>query len=193
MFDAGQSLEIIDGDLRNVDQESLSKVMDFVQRKKQLNKNLIVVTVLGPQSSGKSTLLNYLFGSKFNVSAGRCTRGLNAMLLRTDIEGTKEILVLDSEGLFSIDVVRDDPDYDRNIVIFCMAVSNILLVNMKGELSVEVQDTILKEAVEGALLIKQYLGDGENNKKVRPLFVCRDLVPNQSAIDAQYNKIKNNL
>ena len=76
------------------------------------------------------------------------------MLLRTEIEGTKEILVLDSEGLFSIDVVRDDPDYDRNIVIFCMAVSNILLVNMKGELSVEVQDTILKEAVEGALLIK---------------------------------------
>ena len=34
MFEAGQSLEIIDGDLRNVDQESLSKVMDFVQRKK---------------------------------------------------------------------------------------------------------------------------------------------------------------
>ena len=105
MFEAGQSLEIIDGDLRNVDQESLSKVMDFVQRKKQLNKDLIVVTVLGPQSSGKSTLLNYLFGSKFNVSAGRCTRGLNAMLIRTEFEGAKEILVLDSEGLFSIDVV----------------------------------------------------------------------------------------
>ena len=64
-----------------------------------------MVTVLGPQSSGKSTLLNYLFGSKFNVSAGRCTRGLNAMLIRTEFEGAKEILVLDSEGLFSIDVV----------------------------------------------------------------------------------------
>ena len=167
--------------------------MDFVQRRKQLNKNLIVITVLGPQSSGKSTLLNYLFGSKFSVSDGRCTKGLNAMLLRTDFEGTQEILVLDSEGLFSIDVVRDDPNYDKYIVIFCMAVSNILLVNMKGELSMEVQNTILKEAVEGAHLVQQYLGDSENNKKVRPLFVCRDLNSDQGAIDAQYKAISTDL
>ena len=69
------------------------------------------MTVIGPQSTGKSTLLNYLFGTKFNVKAGRCTKGLNAVLIRTNIErhelkqleGAREILLLDSEGLDSVE------------------------------------------------------------------------------------------
>ena len=36
----------------------------------------IVISVLGPQSSGKSTLLNFLFGCDFATSEGRCTRGV---------------------------------------------------------------------------------------------------------------------
>ena len=36
----------------------------------------MVITVLGPQSSGKSTLLNFLFGCDFATSEGRCTRGI---------------------------------------------------------------------------------------------------------------------
>jgi len=42
-------------------------------------------------------------GAKFHVSAGRCTKGLNGMLLRTNVEKAEEILILDSEGLFSIE------------------------------------------------------------------------------------------
>ena len=103
-------------------------------------KKLLVITILGPQSSGKSTLLNYLMGAKFHVSAGRCTKGLNAMLLRTNFEETKEILILDSEGIFSIE--RNDPMYDRRLAIFCMAVSNVLLINIKGELNVEIEKVL---------------------------------------------------
>ena len=56
--------------------------MDWVYYlRRNNNKRIHVITILGPQSSGKSTLLNYLFGAKFQVSAGRCTKGLNAMLL----------------------------------------------------------------------------------------------------------------
>ena len=58
------------------------------------------------------------------------------MMLRTDSEETKEILILDSEGIFSIE--RSDPKYDRRLAIFCMAVSNVLLINIKGELNVEI-------------------------------------------------------
>ncbi len=36
----------------------------------------VVITILGPQSSGKSTLLNFLFGCDFAASEGRCTRGV---------------------------------------------------------------------------------------------------------------------
>ena len=99
-----------------------------------------MITILGPQSSGKSTLLNFLMGAKFHVSAGRCTKGLNAMLLRTDVDKAREILVLDSEGLFSIE--RQDPMYDRRLAIFCFAVSNFLLINIKGELNTQVKEVL---------------------------------------------------
>ena len=59
------------------------------------------------------------------------------MLLRTDFEETKEILILDSEGLFSIE--RNDPKHDRRLAIFCMSVSNLVLINIKGELNIEIQ------------------------------------------------------
>ena len=58
------------------------------------------------------------------------------MLLRTDYKKTKEILILDSEGIFSIE--RNDQKYDRRLAIFCMSISNILLINIKGELSLEI-------------------------------------------------------
>ena len=96
----------------------------------------MIVTIIGPQSSGKSTLLNLLFGSKFHVSAGRCTKGLNAMLIRLNDPQFREILLLDSEGLFSIE--RDDTKFDRSMTIFCLTVSNLLLINIKGELSFEI-------------------------------------------------------
>ena len=99
---------------------------------------------MGPQSTGKSTLLNFLFGAKFRVSAGRCTKGLNAMLLQTDFEETKEILILDSEGIFSVE--RDDPLYDRRLTTFSMAVSNLILINIKGEIGSE-----LKKVLEVAI------------------------------------------
>ena len=40
-------------------------------------QGLYVISVIGAQSSAKSTLLNFLFGCGFAVSAGRCTRGLH--------------------------------------------------------------------------------------------------------------------
>jgi len=95
---------------------------------------------MGPQSSGKSTLLNYLFGANFHVSAGRCTKGLNAMLLRTNFKETKEILILDSEGMFSIE--RSDETFDRRLAIFCMSVSNLLLINIRGELGIEIEKVL---------------------------------------------------
>ena len=72
-----------------------------------------------------------MFGAKFAVSAGRCTKGLNAMLLTTDYPDLPNIIILDSEGIFSIE--RDDPKFDRRLAIFCMSISNLLMINIKGE------------------------------------------------------------
>ena len=53
------------------------------------------------------------------------------MLVRTEFAGANEILILDSEGLFSIE--RQDPKFDRRLASFCFAVSNFILINVKSE------------------------------------------------------------
>jgi hypothetical protein len=80
--------------------------------------------------------LNYLYGAKFAVSAGRCTKGLNAMLLTTNYPELPNIIILDSEGIFSME--RNDSKYDKRLAIFCMSISNLLIINIKGEINQEV-------------------------------------------------------
>ena len=138
-FENGNALEIIDGDIDRIEISTLNAVIDWVEKIKETNKPY-VVSIMGPQSTGKSTLLNFVFGAKLKVSAGRCTKGLNAMLLRTDFKETKEILILDSEGIFSIE--REDPMFDRRLVTFCMAVSNLILINIKGEISLDIKKVL---------------------------------------------------
>ena len=63
-----------------------------------------VLSVLGVQSTGKSTLLNTLFGVQFSVSAGRCTRGAFMQLIPVHKSlhrklGVHYFLLVDTEGL----------------------------------------------------------------------------------------------
>ena len=92
------------------------------------------------------------------------------MLLRTDYEKTKEILILDSEGIFSIE--RNDPKYDRRLAIFCMSISNILLINIKGELSLEITK-VLQVAIYA---LKKLAVVQNNDRKTRIQFILRDQV-----------------
>jgi ABC-type lipoprotein export system ATPase subunit len=67
---SGSSFEIIDGDMLYMPKEFLKTIF------KDLDEKVLVLSVIGPQSSGKSTLLNFLFGCDFLTSTGRCTRGI---------------------------------------------------------------------------------------------------------------------
>ena len=91
------------------------------------------------------------------------------MLLRTEFEKTREILILDSEGIFSIE--RNDPIYDRRLAIFCLAVSNILLINIKGELNTQVKE-VLQVSIYA---LKQIRNIANMNTTARPHFICRDI------------------
>ena len=84
------------------------KVMQFVQNKQRQNNNeLVVITIMGPKRSGKSTLINHMFGTKLDTRLREpSTSGVTATLIRTDIPGTKEILLLDTNGLFEIDTLE---------------------------------------------------------------------------------------
>ena len=109
----------------------------------------IVVSIFGPQSSGKSTLLNYCFGCKFLTSAGRCTRGIYGSLCRLSrpINCTNQFLILDTEGLDAIERKRINDTslihFDRTMVLFCLAVSQVVIINFKGDIGIEMQNLLL--------------------------------------------------
>eukprot|EP01017_Pseudomicrothorax_dubius_P020316 TRINITY_DN221_c0_g3_i2.p1 TRINITY_DN221_c0_g3~~TRINITY_DN221_c0_g3_i2.p1 ORF type:complete len:1219 (-),score=212.32 TRINITY_DN221_c0_g3_i2:55-3711(-) len=123
----GQAFEIIDGDNIAIAEEFLKTALPVRDTK------IYVISILGPQSSGKSTLLNYLFGCQFATSSGRCTKGIYGTLFDLQVGDFDGVLILDTEGLFSSE--KTDPEYDRKIVLFCMAASHLVLINVKGEIT----------------------------------------------------------
>ena len=66
----GNPFEIVDGDNFEMQGNFLLEVFKLFPQKK-----FFVISVLGPQNSGKSTLLNLLFGTSFEARDGRCTKG----------------------------------------------------------------------------------------------------------------------
>ncbi len=112
-----------------------------------------MVSVLGPQSSGKSTLLNFLFGCDFGTSAGRCTKGVYGTYFKfsnLNFPNCDGIFLIDTEGLFSVVNKRDETrrkDFDSKLVLFCLAVSNFVIVNTKGNLDNESQK-IMKSSLD---------------------------------------------
>ena len=82
---------------------------------------------MGKESTGKSLILNSLFGVQFLSAARRCTRGVYGCLL--DIEGNdkyKKILLLDTEGIDSPE--STDKSYDKRVVFYALSVSHIVLI-----------------------------------------------------------------
>eukprot|EP00927_Polykrikos_kofoidii_P042349 TRINITY_DN36231_c0_g1_i1.p1 TRINITY_DN36231_c0_g1~~TRINITY_DN36231_c0_g1_i1.p1 ORF type:complete len:1967 (-),score=360.22 TRINITY_DN36231_c0_g1_i1:270-5858(-) len=127
------------------------------------NRELFVISVIGIQSSAKSTLLNYLFGCGFATSAGRCTKGLYCSLMEAH---GRTLLLLDTEGLMSLEADGGDV-FDAQLALMAMACSHLVLINHKGELSRQLQDLL-----EVCLFAMQHLKVTKLQPKL--LFVLRD-------------------
>ena len=69
----GTAIELLDSDAMDVPVSWLNAVFRGIDNCSK--STIFKVSALGAQSSGKSTLLNAVFGSNFPVSSGRCTRG----------------------------------------------------------------------------------------------------------------------
>ncbi|KAF1379075.1 hypothetical protein PFLUV_G00172280 [Perca fluviatilis] len=103
---SGHPMELMDGDAGHVPLTWISSLLDEVI-KKLGDKRVFVLSVLGIQSSGKSTMLNAMFGLQFTVSAGRCTKGAFMQLVKVSEEIKKDfqfdyVLVVDTEGAASL-------------------------------------------------------------------------------------------
>uniref|UniRef100_A0A3B1JQG8 VLIG-type G domain-containing protein n=1 Tax=Astyanax mexicanus TaxID=7994 RepID=A0A3B1JQG8_ASTMX len=156
---SGNPMELMDGDAAHVPLVWVSAVLDKVIRKLG-DQRVFVLSVLGIQSSGKSTMLNAMFGLQFAVSAGRCTRGAFMQLVKVSEEMKGElkfdyILVVDTEGLRALELAgKDTLHHDNELATFVLGLGNMTLINIFGENPSEIQD-ILQIVVQAFMRMKK--------------------------------------
>lgn len=151
----GQPFEIMDGDAKNVPERWVKNVL--LQLQMILGESKVwILSVLGIQSTGKSTLLNTMFGLQFPVSAGRCTRGLFMQLVQNkDKEkGFDFILVIDTEGLRAEELVGKRHNNDNKLATFVIGFADTTIINIFGEHVIAIPD-ILQIVVVAFLRLRQ--------------------------------------
>ncbi|KAI5104555.1 interferon-induced very large GTPase 1-like, partial [Silurus meridionalis] len=157
----GFPLELVDGDASNIPLRWISDVLKELNTLVHHKNRIMVVTVLGVQSTGKSTLLNTMFGIQFAVSSGRCTRGAFMLLIKiTDSFRDKlncdHLLIIDTEGLKSPELAKldDNHEHDNELATLVVGLSDITIINIAMENSTEMKD-ILQIVVHAFLRMKE--------------------------------------
>ncbi len=157
----GFPLELVDGDASNIPLRWVSDVLSQLNDLVSPKNKVLVVTVLGVQSTGKSTLLNTMFGVQFAVSSGRCTRGAFMLLIRVSEEAKKVlnsdfIVIIDTEGLKSPELAQLDNSHqhDNELATLVVGLSDITIINIAMENSTEMKD-ILQIVVHAFLRMKE--------------------------------------
>ncbi|KAK2703087.1 hypothetical protein QYM36_018370 [Artemia franciscana] len=186
---AGETLELYDGDANMLNVEWISAIFKDLESLLP-KKRVFVLSVLGVQSNGKSTLLNTMFGIRLPTSIGQCTRGLTMTLVKTvERQEYDYVMIFDTEGLrspkdkgFPGSVKRDN-----KIATLSILPSNATILVINGE-----DDNTLKDILpvvtlaykgsrlagerEGILSCKifaaysQVKTDGKNLNKLQNIF-----------------------
>ena len=143
----GYPIELMDGDASHVPVCWVTAVLDKLCELLQ-DARLFVLSVLGIQSTGKSTLLNTMFGLRFTVSAGRCTRGAFMQLLAFN-ESLKKVtdcdylLIVDTEGLRAPELSSQETQrHDNELATFVIGLANVTLINIFGETPGDMDDIL---------------------------------------------------
>ncbi|KAG9332282.1 hypothetical protein JZ751_015443 [Albula glossodonta] len=157
----GLPVELIDGDASNIPLQWVKDVLTELHHLTHPNSRIRVITVLGVQSTGKSTLLNAMFGVQFAVSSGKCTRGAFMLLIRVQEDfreqlGCDFIMVIDTEGLKSPELAQlaESYDHDNELATLVVGLSDITIINIAMENSTEMKD-VLQIVVHAFLRMKE--------------------------------------
>ncbi|XP_070710560.1 up-regulator of cell proliferation-like [Pempheris klunzingeri] len=148
----GFPLELVDGDAANIPMKWITKVLTELHNIMQSNSILKVITIIGAENSGKSTLLNAMFGARFAVSKGTCTRGafIQLITVNKDIRtalGCDCIVIIDTEGLKPNQMFQDDYSHERDkeVASLAVALSDVTIVSVSRDNCIE------KDILETAL------------------------------------------
>ncbi|XP_053390508.1 interferon-induced very large GTPase 1-like [Mercenaria mercenaria] len=155
----GHQLELIDGESFYMPYKWTSTVLRYVNEYIGSSK-VMTLSVLGIQSSGKSTLLNTMFGSQFSTRTGRCTRGIHVQLIPlkpasfTGITSPfNYILIVDTEGLRSPELSHTHHEHDNELATVITGLGDVTMLNIMGENPGEIRD-ILQIIVHAFLRLK---------------------------------------
>ena len=101
--------------------------------------NYHIVSVFGSQSTGKSTLLNHLFGTEFEIMSEnerrQTTKGIWMSKNKTSSNKKPKapmaanILIMDVEGTDGRER-GEDQDFERKAALFALATSEVLIINI---------------------------------------------------------------
>ncbi|CAI9537319.1 unnamed protein product [Staurois parvus] len=145
----GLPLELIDGDASSIPLEWITSVLSELDKRTGGQCRIRVITVLGVQSTGKSTLLNTMFGLQFPVASGRCTRGAFMTLIKVEENFQQElgcsfILVLDTEGLRAPEMnsLEGSNQHDNELATLVVGLSDFTIINFSMEHAAEMQDIL---------------------------------------------------
>uniref|UniRef100_A0A3B3Y757 VLIG-type G domain-containing protein n=1 Tax=Poecilia mexicana TaxID=48701 RepID=A0A3B3Y757_9TELE len=156
---SGHPMELMDGDAGHVPLIWISSLLKEVINKLG-DQRVFVLSVLGVQSSGKSTMLNAMFGLQFAVSAGRCTKGAYMQLVKLSEEIKDNykfdyILVVDTEGLRALELAGNATlHHDNELATFVVGLGNMTLINIFGENPADMQD-VLQIVVQAFMRMKK--------------------------------------
>ncbi|XP_056431474.1 up-regulator of cell proliferation-like [Gadus chalcogrammus] len=182
----GFPLELVEGEASSIPLAWVKDIFSELRRMVDPESKIRVVTVLGIQSTGKSTLLNTMFGVQFAVSSGRCTRGAFMLLIRVNKEYSKEmncdfLIIIDTEGLKSLELAQleDSYEHDNELATIVVGLSDITIVNIAMENMTDMKD-ILQIVVHAFLRMK------EVGKKTK----CQFVHQNVSDVSAHDNTLR---
>ena len=194
----GQPFEIMDGDVSYMPETWVKAVLDSAQDLIGIPSPLFVISVLGVQSTGKSTLLNTMFNLQFAVSSARCTRGAFMQLLKVPEEsrydlGCDFLTVIDTEGLKSPDIATLEQSFlhDNELATFTIGMSDVTLINVAMQSTLDMQET-LQVAVHAFLRMK-FVGQSQRcyfvHQNAASLDRSLTVLPEQQNLMKQLNKM----
>lgn len=134
-------------------------------------RQVLVVSVMGAQSTGKSYLMNRLFGTRFTVASSRTTDGLWISL----IESKKiDFLLIDCEGLFSTD---RSPKEEEKLIRVIASLSDYTIMNQNMGMSNRSINELMHNIASSAYGSEK---DVQNLYKGELFVVVRDVPSNES-------------
>ena len=166
-------MEVFNGEYLSVPNTFLGEMINQLSLLTVKNPKVAVVSVLGLQSSGKSTFLNNLFHLNFSAKDDKCTRGSSAVFLKVNMSDTSDssglvtpdyLILVDTEGLGSPENLASglkgqtkhgSSFKDDKTMLFNLGISNLCIVNSMKEFKKEMVYVIQKMMSSLGLLFER--------------------------------------